>query len=192
MAIKAVDITGNKYGYLTVLRVVRNENSTQKHPWRAICHCNNCGNNEFSVDIQSLKRGSTTSCGCSKDRYVKTTGKNSSQYTGYEELNGKYWGVIKSRAKERGYVIDIDIKYAWDLYLKQNKKCALSGLPIEFAISNKRNSDTTASLDRIDSYKGYVEGNIQWVHKHINMMKSSYEQNYFISLCELVTKNNCL
>lgn len=26
-------------------------------------------------------------------------------------------------------------------------------------------------FDRIDPNKGYIIGNVQWVHKHINMMK---------------------
>lgn len=186
------DLVGKTFGYLTVINMAQTDKSGKLHAWRAICKCSNCGNQNFDVNPQSLMRGQTTSCGCSKDRYVKTTGKNSPQYTGYEELNGKYWGVIKNRAKKRGYTIDINIKYAWDLYIKQNKKCALSGIPIEFAISNKRNSETTASLDRIDSSKGYIEGNVQWVHKHINIMKNVFDQNYFISLCELITKNNSL
>jgi hypothetical protein len=183
------DITGKKYGYLTVLKIVRNEKSTKSHPWRAICYCSNCGNDKFDVNIHSLIYERTTSCGCRRDQYQKTTGKNSTQFTGYEGLNGKYWGVIKNRAKKRGYCIDINIKYAWDLYLQQNKKCALSGTPIEFAISERKSSETSASLDRIDSTKGYIEGNVQWVHKHINIMKNVYEQNYFISLCELIVKN---
>ena len=182
----------NKFGYLIVTNLVRDDNSTKKHPWRAICQCTNCGKENVNIDPQALLRGRTTSCGCRRDQYLKITGKNSIQYTGYEGLNGKYWGVIKNRAKKRGYVINIDIKYAWNLYLQQNCKCALSGLPIEFAISNKKVSETTASLDRIDSSKGYVEGNVQWVHKHVNVMKNVFEQNYFISLCELITKNKTL
>jgi hypothetical protein len=184
------DLVGKIFGYLTVLKMAQTEKSGKLHMWRAICKCSNCGNQNFDVNPQSLLRGATTSCGCSKDRYVKTTGKNSVQYTGYEGLNGAYWGKIKLRAQRRGYSICVDIKYAWDLYLKQNKKCALSGLPIEFAISSKKSSATSASLDRIDSNKGYVEGNIQWVHKHINIMKNVFEQNYFISLCKLIAANN--
>jgi len=50
----------------------------------------------------------------------------------------------------------------------------------------------TASLDRIDSSKGYVKGNLQWVHKDINMMKNHYNQKYFIEICKKVATNaNC-
>jgi len=48
----------------------------------------------------------------------------------------------------------------------------------------------TASLDRIDSSKGYIEGNVQWVHRKINMMKQSYTQEEFIELCQAVVRNN--
>ena len=44
----------------------------------------------------------------------------------------------------------------------------------------------TASLDRIDSSKGYVEGNVQWVHKMINMSKQQYSQEEFIDMCKAV------
>lgn len=38
----------------------------------------------------------------------------------------------------------------------------------------------TASLDRIDSLKGYTIDNVQWIHKHINYMKIDLtEQEFF-------------
>lgn len=42
------------------------------------------------------------------------------------------------------------------------------------------------SLDRIDSNKGYVEGNVQWVHKDVNMMKQSYSNERFIGICCMI------
>lgn len=183
-------LIGQQFGYLIVREIIRDNKSTKKHPWRAICECTNCHNLKFNVDPQALKKGRTTSCGCRRDQYVKITGVNSKQYKGYEGISGKYWGQINTRAKRRVYSIEVDIKYCWELYIKQNGKCALSGLPIEFGIANNKSSETTASLDRIDSNLGYIEGNVQWVHKHINIMKNVYDQKYFISLCNLITKNN--
>jgi len=180
------DIIGKTFGYLTILRIERNDNSTKFSPYRAVCKCNKCGN-ICDVAPVNILRGSTTSCGCRRDQYKKNSGKNNKQFTGYEGISGKYWGLIKKRAKRRGYEINITIQYAWELYLKQNKKCALTGLPIEFSNKNKENS---VSLDRIDSKKGYIKGNIQWVHKDINIMKNIYDQDYFISICKLITKNN--
>jgi hypothetical protein len=41
----------------------------------------------------------------------------------------------------------------------------------------------------IDSSKGYIEGNIQWVHKDINNMKWDFTQEEFINYCKLVANN---
>lgn len=87
--------------------------------------------------------------------------------------------------KTRSFEFNITMEYAWDLYLNQNKECALSGLPIKFGFTRNKN-DETALLGRINSKLGYVESNVQWVHKHVNMMKNAYSQEYFIKLCKLI------
>jgi hypothetical protein len=49
--------------------------------------------------------------------------------------------------------------------------------------------EPTASLDRIDSSKGYIEGNLQWVHKNINMLKGNMLDNTFIEWCHKISKH---
>jgi len=70
------------------------------------------------------------------------------------------------------------------LYERQNRKCAISGLPIVFG---KHNTETTASLDRIDSAIGYEKDNIQWVHKDVNIMKNIFPLEYFLGMCKKIT-----
>jgi hypothetical protein len=176
-------LVGKTFGYLTVTEMAQTKKSGKLHEWRAMCKCNNCGKENVDIRPQALLRGSTTSCGCRRDQYIKNTGKNSSQYTGYEDIPGKYWGVIKKRAENRGYTLTISIEDAWNIFIGQEKKCALSGLEIGFAIANRKNSDTTASLDRIDSSKGYTRDNVQWVHKNINIMKRMYLIKIILYLC---------
>jgi len=48
----------------------------------------------------------------------------------------------------------------------------------------------TASLDRIDSSKGYIEENVHWVHKRINVMKGNMSEQEFLNFCEAVTFKN--
>ena len=87
----------------------------------------------------------------------------------------------------------------YEMWVKQDKKCKLSGLDINFKNINTKKTRhrfdlvCTASLDRIDSKKGYTLDNIQLVHKDINMMKKEYNQKYFIEMCKLVTDhiNSC-
>lgn len=122
--------------------------------------------------------GKTSSCGCLNS---DLKGKNSARYTGYEEISGCFWASLKNNAKIRNLEFNLTIKYIWILFLKQNRKCILSNIELEFGSNGKE--ETTASLDRIDSSKGYVENNVQWVHKDINFMKQDFNEEYFIDLC---------
>jgi hypothetical protein len=77
------------------------------------------------------------------------------------------------------------------LFLKQDRKCKLSGIEIKFHPEEKRikQSQQTASLDRIDNTKGYIEGNIQWLHKDINNMKWNFNESTFINYCCQIARN---
>jgi hypothetical protein len=101
---------------------------------------------------------------------------------------GSYVSVVRLRSKNRVYDFDLDANYLWQLYLNQNKKCALSGLDIFFN-STSRSGDGNASLDRKDSNKGYTKENVQWVHKDINRIKWELEEKYFLSLVESIYKH---
>lgn len=41
-------------------------------------------------------------------------------------------------------------------------------------------------LDRIDSTKGYIVGNIQWIHKAVNKMKMEFSVADFMAVCKVV------
>ena len=82
----------------------------------------------------------------------------------------------------RGLIFDITLDVMWSKLEKQNHKCALSGVQIEFGKMTSK-IPTTASLDRIDSNRGYTVDNIQWVHKWINKMKMHLDESQFIEWC---------
>lgn len=134
------------------------------------------------------KRCKETWANRSSDKIMEMT---KSKRTGYESISGTIWAAIKANAQTRKIPFLINIKYAWNLFLKQEKRCALSGLELEFGHSygsKYLRKNTTASLDRIDSKLGYIEGNVQWVHKEINLMKGKLPQERFIALCKLVSE----
>ncbi len=100
----------------------------------------------------------------------------------YEDIPVAWFNGKLRRAKQRDYEFTITIEEIWDIYIAQDKVCALSGVPISF--------NDTASLDRIDNAVGYVRENIQIVHKDINYMKYIYSQDYFIKMCNLVASKH--
>ena len=100
----------------------------------------------------------------------------------YEEISTAWFNGKVRRAKQRDYEFTITIEQIWDIYIAQDKVCALTGVPIDFK--------GTASLDRIDNAVGYVRENIQVVHKDVNYMKYIYSQDYFIKMCNLVASKH--
>lgn len=102
------------------------------------------------------------------------------------EMPGSYWSSIIRSAKARGIEVTITPQYVWEVFLLQGNKCALTQLPITFKSEKKNRCFGTASLDRIDSDKGYVPGNIWWLHKDVNQMKMDLNLEYFKEMCRLI------
>lgn len=107
-----------------------------------------------------------------------------------EHLSVAVFNHIHKQAKERGIYFNLSPEYLEQLLINQNFKCSLSGLPLSLSLGFSTPKDRqfhTASLDRIDSSIGYVEGNVQWVHKIINYMKGTLTQEEFINYCKCVS-----
>lgn len=103
-----------------------------------------------------------------------------------------YWNSVKNGAKTREIDFSLTQEYILDLLERQQYRCALTGIPIGFAagIKGRFEGQTTASLDRIDSDLSYKVGNVQWVHRDINRMKSFFVQDHFIELCRKVVAHH--
>ena len=92
----------------------------------------------------------------------------------------KHFLNAKNRATKNNIEFTItwnDLKFIWD---KQNGKCAYT----DIKLLNSKNSSNKllkspikASLDRIDSSKGYTPDNIQWVSLICQYAKNSFTEN---------------
>jgi hypothetical protein len=136
------------------------------------CDCGNIGEIRFSKIGKNKK--------CKKCRCKKVG-----------EIRPDFWRQIKSSADKRNLSFNITPEMAWDKYIQQNKKCAISGIEIGFAKNLRKNRivEQTASLDRIDSALPYCEDNIQWVHKKINELKWNLTTEELIYWCKLILEN---
>jgi len=173
------DLTNLVFGKLIARKLVSfSRNGHAK--W--LCECV-CGNEKIIFGTH-LTQGNTTHCGCIKRPIPRN-------WTGFGEISGSYWSSCQrgSKGNKRRRAIDfsITIEYAWNLFLQQERKCKLSGIELKFdGVSSKQ----TASLDRIDSSRGYVEGNVQWLHKDVNRMKNAFDEKYFVELCNRISSTN--
>ena len=169
------DFSGQKIGQLTVQS--RSYIKNTKQYWKCQCECGS----EYHATSGVLLRSKTISCKSCRginrreDVVVKTT----------------LWNHYINGAKLRKIEFSITREYAEALFLAQHKKCALSGVDIDFSPSQgrKMRSTTTASLDRIDSSKGYIEGNVQWVHKRVNKLKMNMPENELFQWCNLISSH---
>lgn len=136
---------------------------------KSLCQCV-CGTQKYIRDevLKSVLEGKSNygrSCGCT---------------VSVSEFD-VFFTRVETNARTRKYDLNITAKDIENLYIKQNKKCALSGVEIDFGKRIKKSKYyCSASLDRIDSSKGYELDNIQLVHKDVNLMKQSYTQEKFI------------
>lgn len=165
---RALKLTGQKINDWLVLEAAGSDKSN-KTLWR--CRCK-CGKEEIVLgsNLVSHKSKCCFDCGHKMSMRSKT-------------IPTIWWYKTIRQAECRGWKWEVTEEEAHEILERQGFCCALSGLPLLF-------KPQTASLDRIDSTKHYFPENIQWVHKHINMMKFRYAQDYFIEMCSLVAKNS--
>jgi hypothetical protein len=174
---RLIDLIGKKFGKLLVIE--RAPNKKLQTCWKCKCECGK----EKIVEADHLRSGRTQSCGCAQYQY----GENHRSWKGYKDIPQSHFRRIKDNANNRNIPFEIKIKDVWELFIKQNKKCVLSGLPLDFTCGGRELKHLgTASLDRIDSTKGYVKGNVQWIHKDVNWMKQDYSNDYFLSMCQKI------
>lgn len=92
--------------------------------------------------------------------------------------------------KNRGDGMNIDEKYLKELWEKQHGICSYTGikmiLPENIDMQRNTHSLKKISLDRIDSSKGYIKGNLEFVCMAINRAKNSNSKEELISFLKEV------
>jgi len=172
-------VLGNKFNSWTITGPVIMNGEAKVH---ATCECG------YSAAVSCYAVKKETSKGCSKCDQKKRVGENNHTWRGYGEVPGSFTVRFSSKCRAKNWEWKVTAEDIHNIFLQQNRKCALTGLELSFENLNeeKFGYSCTASLDRIDSKKGYTLGNIQIVHKDINIMKNQYPQDYFIQMCKLV------
>lgn len=170
------NLSGKRFGRLLVLSLTHRDKHQKRH---YLCRCD-CGV-EKTIAGSALRRNLTLSCGCLRHEKL---------HTGYKDLSSSRWRRIKEQAFSRGIEFDVTQEYIWSIFEQQKRKCKFTGVDITFHCDSNKPNEQTASIDRIDSNIGYIEGNIQIIHKSINLMKSFLEEKEFLSWCNLIALKN--
>jgi dCMP deaminase len=179
------DLTNKKFGQLLVIKLLKEKTKTRGCYWECLCDCGEI----IKLASNSLTSGNNITCGKLKNHYKNDL---DPRYNFFKEIPRSHLNQIKQNAIKRNYEYSVTPEYLWNLFIKQNRKCQLTGENIEFTKnrnSSKFSKETTASLDRIDSSRGYIEGNVQWLHKNVNIMKNTLNNNDFITISRKIIDN---
>ena len=101
---------------------------------------------------------------------------------------GRHFRSYKSSAKKRGIYFNLDKKFLIDLYKFQNGLCALSDEKMTFEIGKGRITKLPGniSLDRINSKRGYIKGNVRFVCTILNNLKWELDNEIFIKMIKKI------
>ena len=177
---KFIDMTGRRYGRLTVQKLSTKTGSRGELMWISLC---DCGKKIIKTGA-SIRHANTQSCGCLKNDHLR--GVNNHQARKKIATLGEWvpchdpWsqraaGVWRRISQQK---IKTDFKSVSELalYMKNiaPEKCPVFKTKLKRGV--KHMHDQSPSLDKIIPSKGYVKGNLEIISWKANAMKRDATQ----------------
>ena len=183
---KFIDLTGQRFGRLVVIEVHHKQKMRNGISVFWLCQCD-CGQTKVT-NSSRLNSESTKSCGCLQKEFAKKLGKETSKNRlkfGEASFNNVY-RQYKRNAKIR----NIDFKIEKDIFKKLTKEncfyCNSHPYQIHKAVNRQYGEYIYNGIDRVDSSKGYIEGNVVPCCGVCNIAKKSMSKEEFLSWIEQV------
>ena len=94
------------------------------------------------------------------------------------------------RLKRRGKEVTITLESLKEIWDSQKSTCPLTGWTLELPTQSKnyKLKLKTASLDRIDNSKGYVQGNVRFVSVMFNFARNTFSDEEVVEFARAVAK----
>ena len=155
-----VDLTGHRYGRITVLSKADQKTSPRK--W--VCRCD-CGNTK-EINGSSLRRGATTSCGCFHKENHTTHGSHGSRlYSIWTNMKRRCYGVNSDQYPEygaRGVIVCDEWKESFSTFQSWAKQNGYAD---------------NLSIDRIDDAPLYSPSTCRWATDNVQSRNQRPRKN---------------
>lgn len=100
----------------------------------------------------------------SKNKVVITPSKSRKPNESFQDYLGRNWNNLRSRKRCLGFEFTL-----WPNDLTFPTHCPVLGMELDYT---GKNQDNSWSMDRLDSDKGYVPGNVFIISKRANRLKN--------------------
>lgn len=163
------DLIGTIHGQLKVIS--RHSVANKKVHWNV--ECLSC-TKRYHVAADSLRKNTLGCADCARVNAPK--GNKSIYWRGGRHISSIFLSNVKRGARKRNIECHVTLEDLDALWEKQNGRCAYTNRELILG------HECTASLDRIDSSIGYQTGNIQFLHKDVNVSKWAMSEDDFFGM----------
>jgi hypothetical protein len=191
-----IDLVGQRFGRLVVIKKERNKNGLKNRSQKWLCQCD-CGNTIITISA-SLKNGCTQSCGCLQKEISSKNGKknlgikrpDTSIGYGMANFNALY-GKYKRRALNRSLIFELTPDEFKDLTQRPCYYCGCD--PIQSSHHKGFNGKYIYNgIDRIDTLKGYTLDNVVPSCGKCNKMKWDLTTEDFFDHIKKIYENHII
>ena len=151
----AKNIEGQRFGRLLVLERDLAVRKGTEAVWKCLCDCGNCA----SVRGSSLRRGTSTSCGCFAREEAARRCHENALPEGEAALNDLF-GRYKRQARQRGYSFNLDKAEFRDLVSADCHYCGAPPAQVVQARYGRNGGVVYNGVDRVDNTQGYEADNV--------------------------------
>jgi len=181
--------------------IITDEKYTEINDISYLYKCTKCNifkpNSEYSRDNTRAKgrdRAYVTQCKKCRALYMKDELSKENKKVSRKKQNKKHrlsviFNSSKGNAKKKGIEHSISLNYLEELWNNQNGLCYYTNKPMLKSLENIKDNHDSVSIDRIDSSKGYIIGNIVLCRWVINRMKNDLSNSYFLETISEIYKN---
>jgi hypothetical protein len=162
-----VDLTGSKFGKVTVTRLSHIKRYGKPHPqtkayWACLCDCGN----EKTIRGEHLTSGKINSCGCLHIGPIRHGMSKTGIYTVWASMKSRALGTDSMSEDKKKSYLDVSICKRWLLF--ENFYKDMGDRP-----SSKH------EIDRIDPYGNYEPSNCRWVTHSENMLNKRKNHAFY-------------